>query len=512
MRAALQVSGTIAVVLLFFGLVAYLFNRDLGDPYVLAHLGLGGLCLAIYLATHGGALVRSVRRRAFRSGLREAFYCLSFFVVLGVINVLGFRYHARWDLSEAQIHTLTPQSARVLDALEREVEIYGFFERGEHRVIAGLMRRYLDHSPKVKFYPIDPERRPELAEQFHVQRPNTIHIRYGKESMSLTDPSEAAVTNAIAKLSRETTKSVYFLTGHGEADIDDRQTDHGYGSAKEALESDNYRVHKLLLAAEARVPEKASVVIAAGTQKPLLEHELKTLDAYIKNGGRLLILLPSRDGESLGQFLQEWGVVVGNDLVLDQVIRLFAGPSLGVQPIAEAYSSTHPITRGFTERTIFPMVRSVEPAASPKDGIMVTPLVRTSPSSWAERDLVSIFQKGKASLGAEDKKGPVTIGVAISADLRAGGEKGGEAKLVVLGTAEFANNRFLDLFFNRDFFLSAVNWLAGEDAVIGVRPGSLRPSRVQLTQAEGRIVFYVSFLAVPEIVLLIGLVVWWKRR
>lgn len=512
MRAASQVSGIIAVVLLFFGLAAYLFNRDLGDPYVAGHLGLGGLCLTFYLAVHGGSLVRSLRRRAVRSGLRAAFYCLGFFAVIGVINLLGFHYHARWDLSEAKIHTLSPQSARVLDALEREVEIYGFFERAEHPAIAGLIRRYLDHSPKVKFYPIDPERRPELAKQFHVQQLNAIHIRYGKQSMTLTDPSESAVTNAIAKLSRGTTKSVYFVTGHGEAAIDDRQTDQGYGSAKQALLSDNYRVHELLLAAEGRVPEKASVVIVGGPPKPLLEHELNALETYIKNGGRLLILLPSRDGESLGRFLQQWGVIVGDDLVLDQVIRLFAGPSLGVQPVAEAYSPTHPITRGFTERTIFPMVRSVEPAVPAKDGITVTPLVRTSPSSWAERDLASIFQQGKAWLGAEDKKGPVSIGVAVSADLRAAGETAGEARLVVLGTAEFANNRFLELFSNRDFFLSAVNWLAGEQAAISIRPRSLRPSRIQLTQAEGSIAFYLSFLVVPEIVLLIGLVVWWKRR
>ena len=83
---------------------------------------------------------------------------------------------------------------------------------------------------------------------------------------------------------------------------------------------------------------------------------------------------------------------------------------------------------------------------------------------------------------------------------------------MALGTAEFANNRFIDLFFNRDFFLNAVNWLAEEESSISIRPRSLRPSRVQLSRAQGTLAFYLSFLILPEVLLIIGLGVWWKRR
>lgn len=513
MRARSQISGLIGLVFILFALIAYFFSRNLRDAYVAAHLGLGAICLLVYLTTQGGTLIRSLGRRATRHGLHAAFTSVLFFGILLMANFLNLRHHTRWDLTEAKIHTLSPQSATVVKRLEHDVEIYGFFDRGEHPAIAALMKRYAYLSPRIKFHPIDPDRNPEMVQRFNIKQLNTLHIGYGQESLNLTEPSEEAITNAIARLTRGTKKTVYLLTGHGEPKISDRANPEGYGAAKEALESENYRVEELLLAAAARVPEQASLLIVAGPRKPLLQHELQALEEYVKGGGRLLILLPTREGKGLGRFLRGWGVATGDDLVLDQVIRLFAGPSLGVQPIAEAYSPNHPITRDFKERTIFPMVRSVEPAAATREGAEVTSLVKTSPSSWAEKDVSGIFKDGKASLGPEDKKGPVSIGVAVTINLKkAGMEKGGEAKLVVLGTAEFANNRFLDLFFNRDFFLNAVNWLAGDDALITIRPRSLRPSRLQLTEAEGNTAFYFGFLLVPELALLIGLTVWWKRR
>jgi ABC-type uncharacterized transport system involved in gliding motility auxiliary subunit len=79
-------------------------------------------------------------------------------------------------------------------------------------------------------------------------------------------------------------------------------------------------------------------------------------------------------------------------------------------------------------------------------------------------------------------------------------------------TADFANNRYLNIFFNRDFFVNAANWLVGQEELISIRPRSVRSSRVQFTESEGKAVFYLSFLFLPEVLLIIGLGVWWRRR
>jgi len=159
------------------------------------------------------------------------------------------------------------------------------------------------------------------------------------------------------------------------------------------------------------------------------------------------------------------------------------------------------------------MVRSVEADSLPKEGLEVTSLVQTSPTSWAERNLDGIFKQGKASFEPEDKQGPISIGVAVKANLKKiGVDKEGDAKIVVVGTGGFVNNRALKIYFNRDLFLNIVNWLVGEEELISIRPRSIRSSRIQLTEKESNMVFYLSFLILPELLLIIGLAVWWRRR
>jgi ABC-type uncharacterized transport system involved in gliding motility auxiliary subunit len=232
----------------------------------------------------------------------------------------------------------------------------------------------------------------------------------------------------------------------------------------------------------------------------------------LKNGGRLLALLPQAPNDGgLKALLKNWAIDAGDDIVVDQQIRLFQGPTLGVEPIADTFNNSHPITRDFKERTIFPLVRSVEPTKS--ENVDSTWLVRTSETSWAEKDVAGIFKAGRASLGPDDKKGPIAVAAAATAQLKKlGVEKPGDAKVVAVGTAAFANNRYINIFFNRDFFLNSANWLVGQEEMISIRSRSIRASRVQLTETESAAVFYLSFLILPEILLIIGLAVWWRRR
>ncbi len=513
MRRYLQISGISGLVLTLFGLTAYFFTKKIQDPYVLIHLGLGVLCLLVYLVTQGGGLLRSLRSRSTRAGMHSAFYSLLFIGVLIMLNFLSVRHYQRWDLTEAKAFSLSSQSIKVVEQLKQDLEIYGFFERGQNQQIADLINSYTYHSSKIEFQAIDPDRNPEMARQYKIQRLNTLHIRYGDESTNITDTSEEAVTNAILKLTKATKKNVYFLTGHGEPSIKERQDSAGYGAAKDALENENFQVKELLLSTQESVPGETSLFIVANPKKPLFDHEIEAIDSYVKSGGRLLVMISAQVGKDLGTFLKDWGVELGDDIVVDQVIRLFAGPSLGVEPIAQTYSLTHPITRGFRERTIFPMVRSVEADSLPKEGLEVTSLVQTSPTSWAERNLDGIFKQGKASFEPEDKQGPISIGVAVKANLKKiGVDKEGDAKIVVVGTGGFVNNRALKIYFNRDLFLNIVNWLVGEEELISIRPRSIRSSRIQLTEKESNMVFYLSFLILPELLLIIGLAVWWRRR
>ena len=146
-------------------------------------------------------------------------------------------------------------------------------------------------------------------------------------------------------------------------------------------------------------------------------------------------------------------------------------------------------------------------------GLSLVSLAQTSPNSWAETDLESIFQKQTAKVDAEDRRGPISLAVAVTANLKEmGTDQEGTARLAVFGNEAFANNQYISQYFNRDMLLNTISWLGGEEGLISVRPRTLRASRVQFTAEQGTAIFYLSVLILPEILLIVGLGVWWSRK
>jgi ABC-type uncharacterized transport system involved in gliding motility auxiliary subunit len=234
----------------------------------------------------------------------------------------------------------------------------------------------------------------------------------------------------------------------------------------------------------------------------------------LDGGGRALLLLPPRQGSEFQPVLAKWGVKLGNDVVVDQVIRLFQGPALGLAPLVNTYGA-HEITRDFKQRTVFPMTRSVHSDAAGKKGLQATELVKTSPSSWGETDLDGLFERSEATLDpSTDTKGPVPIAVVVNADLKqmAGGKEG-TTRLAVYGSVEFASNREVEgTYYNRDLLLNTVEWLVGQADLLSIRPRAVRASRIQFTADQVTVIFYLSVLIIPELLLIAGLAVWWRRE
>jgi hypothetical protein len=76
--------------------------------------------------------------------------------------------------------------------------------------------------------------------------------------------------------------------------------------------------------------------------------------------------------------------------------------------------------------------------------------------------------------------------------------------MVVFGDTEFADNQNINTFFNRDFYINSLDWLAGEENSISIRPRSLRASRFRLTVDQFGVVFALSVLLLPGAPQLIG--------
>ena len=480
----------------------------------------GAALLLGWLAVHAPDLAR---RRAARYGAGAAVMVLLAVGVVVFANALSVRHNTRWDLTENRRNTLSPQTVQVLRTLKQPVNAIAFFRSDTpgRRTAEDLLKQYASYSGgKFTWRLEDTDRAPALARAYNVESYGTVVLEGGgegaKRNEKVLDAEEEKLTNAIVKVTRTGKRVVYVLKGHGEREIGntDRQ---GLSQAREEMDKANYDVKELVLARDPKVPDDAALVMLPGPRTDLFPQELQALDAYVGRGGKVFFMAGAFHAEGLKKYFDKYGVILDDDVIieLNPLGQLFGtGPLV---PIVNQYES-HPITRDLAGvMTLFPLARSLDTAKTPPKGVSLSPLARTSSQSWGETDR-SVFQKGEAKPDPGEKTGPLTVALVATvepaegeakpaaAKPEAGGErKPGKARLVVVGTADFASNQFLGAQGNRDFFLNVVSWLAEEEDLISVRPRDTRQNPVVLTAAQSNIVLWLPLVALPGAVLLCGI-------
>ena len=85
------------------------------------------------------------------------------------------------------------------------------------------------------------------------------------------------------------------------------------------------------------------------------------------------------------------------------------------------------------------------------------------------------------------------------------------ARLAVVGNATLLDKQ-TRLAQNQDFIASTLNWMLNRERLIGVTPKPKGQYRVQLTEKQHRLLFWITALCAPGIVLLFGVSVWAGRR
>jgi ABC-type uncharacterized transport system involved in gliding motility auxiliary subunit len=347
----------------------------------------------------------------------------------------------------------------------------------------------------------------------------------------VTSSNEQDLTNALIKVLTGRSRRVYFTQGHGEKDTasSDRS---GYSTVLEQLKQDNFTSDQLVLVQQKTVPEDATIVVIAGPTTDFFPPEIEALNAYVAKGGKVLVMLdPLLKGPAqplLTQFLADWGIRAGGDVVLD---ASGMGQMLGTDasvPVAAQYPP-HAITEGFRVITAYPMARSMAPIEGGSNSRTAQPLVNTSAQSWAEADIASL-SSGKAQVEFNgdkgDKQGPITLAAASSAPATvkppapSGNETPAnpdapstpESRVVAVGDSDFASNMAIGISGNRDFFMNTLNWLSQQENLIAVRPRQPEDRRLTLTADQQSRIMILSLFIIPGLVFATGVYTWWKRR
>jgi ABC-type uncharacterized transport system involved in gliding motility auxiliary subunit len=506
----------VAPVLLLAGLVTWAYQGRF-ETYAAVCVAAGLIGLLVFLVINFKGLSRAISLREVKYGGNTALLVVMVVAILVLIQVIAIRENPKADLTENKRWSLSPQTRKVLQHLDRDVQVYAFMpkshqDRGRVEDTLGQYRSYARERFSYEF--VDPDRQPMLAQEMGFQSYGDIFFQAGEQKRRSNGPDEKALTNALVQVTREGKKKLYWLTGHGELALSEMSARSGQ-QAQEALTTEGYEVTKLELVHQESVPEDADMVIIAGPENNPFEGELDKIKTYLDYGGRLLVLLDPRKATAFHPWLERYGVAVGEQYVLDfnpATQRHGYGPEV---PIIYQFEH-HDITRELMGRAVaFVAACPVEKTEPVPPGKIVSELLKTSSGSFALADISAIQEGGMLRIDeATDRQGPITVGVAGQFDgpIPTDGEDPAKSRFVVFGDSDFVSDRNLGLGDNQNLFLNAVAWLAAEEDTIAIRPRDKAGSPVLLTSQQRSLLFYLPIVVWPSLVILAGFSVYLSRR
>ena len=519
MKEQLKKADLLGLVLIAATVIAYSV-RGIWSVYQTVGLVIGGILVIASLAMKTGEIRTGLGRRSTKFGINSATSVLLIVGVLALVNYLGAQHQKRIDMTTEKIYSLSDESVKVADQVNQDLHILAFYPGGEYQPVKDLLELFKSRNRKISYEFVDPDKQPMLAQQSQVtaygdfQNPMSGEtFRYGTLIFKMGDKTERVekqseplreedITNTLMKIEKGEKKTIYFTQGHGEKKMDDTDRT-GYSQAAADLAKENYTVKGINLVTENKIPEDTSVIVVAGPTAELFPNEIEMLNDYLKGGGSELIMLDPK-GATMKDLMAQWGIDVGNNIVVDPS---GIGRLLGMGPAAPVVGNygTHPITEHMRVMTFFPLARSINPMEKPPEGVTIDKLIQTNEKAWGETNL-----KGNEAEYNEgqDLKGPVTQADAVTK--HEGQNK--KTRLAVYGNSAFASNAYYAQAGNGNLFTNTVNWLARDENIISIKPKAPDDRRLEMTEAQGKLVSYVMVLLLPVGILLSGISVWMKRR
>jgi ABC-type uncharacterized transport system involved in gliding motility auxiliary subunit len=439
-------------------------------------------------------------------------YILVVVAAVVLVNVLANRYNKSLDTTSNKRYSLSEQTSKIVKGLKQDATIVYFNQSTRFREGKDLLDEYQNLSPRVRVDYVDPDKNPQLAREDGIRDFGTAVVEIGGKKDTAKSITEEGITGSFIRDLKGNTRTVCFVAGSGEHQIDDTDRD-GLSQFKELLLKDEYATKAVDLLQKAEVPEDCTTLVVAGPTHDYQQPEVDAIRKYVEDGGRAMLLLdpPLEMGHSaiagnnaLASLVESWGVTLDKDLVLDfNPIGQLAG--LGPQVALVTHFASQPIVNDMKGSAVgLPLVRSIEIKDTGKSSVQK--LFDSSENSLATSDLNS------SSVNLRDpknKKGPLTLAAGGTYDT---GKPNSQGRFVVVGSSSWVANRFIGFNGNGDLALNAVNWLSSDEDLISIRPKPPEDRRITMTRAQLNRVRLTSQFGLPLVIVIAGVAVWWKRR
>ncbi|MBQ7677601.1 MAG: Gldg family protein [Lachnospiraceae bacterium] len=469
------------------------------------------------------------------------------------------------DVTPQKLYSISQETKDYIRTLEDDVKIYVIGTKSDlndqYPELVKMLSRYDDGAKHIKVKYVDTEKNPTFAsaysdsdlsagsviveskKRFKVLAPSQIYsydFDYTTYSQTLSAfDGEGQVTGALQYVLSDNMPVAYELTGHDEVPLGE--------NFMTAMEKANLDVKSLNFLETAAVPEDAAFVIINAPQGDLSSDDVNKLLSYVKGGGQLFIALDfgtTAGLSNLAKVLDHYGVTQvegvvaemdpsyyyqNNFYLLPEVIQtectmdvagtmsVFAPFSVGLTyPEADEDEDAADEDDGESSSEGSDAAENAAPGEDAKPEFTYTALMKTSDEAITKKDYASTESMGMEGIFAEIKKedgdieGPFTLGLQVH--LTGGGNSFifGSTYLFTDAADGMVSGRNTKLFAGVISAMSAAD--ETETAAIVIPAKSYEADNILVNANIARMYGLLLVFAVPAILLVTGIVIWYKRR
>jgi len=521
--------------------------------YGFIDIAIGGALLAVVGAVLFSNVLTAFISRTGRYGANTLILLGAFTGIIVVANVLSFENHSRMDVTATNQFSLGNRTKDVLSNLSEDVRATAFYKDEEvtdspelalrRTKVLNTLEEFDSRTSKFTYRVVDPDLKPEIVSAFFGARPTSfvteIVVIEGMDNgqFDVLQPTDASYTQLEQDLVTSTlvatgseNKLIYFLSGHGERDIDGSASD-GYLAVRSGLEGDNYRVDVLewgSSAVDLEVPLDAALLVIASPTSSLPEAHEIALDQFLegvrpdgtqrREHGRMIFLAEPDSPVSFRNFLSDWGLSLSTGYIRDLASSV---PGLPQTLSLRSFNPEAPleITLPKGERLQDVFMPGATAIGLLQDELRSgMPLAATTSNSYLieEPDRTDPITGGGEG---SDQSGPFVPVVRVQSIGQVGDQAPSSqpdpseiSDIIIFGDSDFLSNSSYNQGGGSDLFLNSANFLVGDYSLVSIRPKTFAFREFNLDANEYDFVRFSSWLFLPGLMGLMAAFVWWVRR
>lgn len=477
--------------------------------------------------------------RKFRYGSTASAITAIVIAVVIIINVImsivSTKVNTSVDLTKNKVFSLENQSIEFIKRLNKNIEIIVLNSEEQFLAQEGsvdyleqansILKQCAKNSSKIKLTYIDPNKNPDYIEKYRGQKIslNSVIIDNGDKYkiLSLEDlfefkndnpysypyinssQAEQAILSAILYVTSDAQTKISFISGYDEADAT---------SFINLLKKNNYDVATISVLSD-DIPQDAAAVVIFGPTKDYDSTGIDKLNKFLDNEGKHgknIVYVANYESENdmptLNDFLQQFGIKTGSGIAFETNSSNLIMTRNPAQPTSNYGDPDYTKNLKNTKVPVFtPYSKPIEIIDKENSKILLELSAQSGiiPKNADENWKIT-----------EDKiTGPITT-AAMSKKTY---ENGQDTKAYIVGSYYALAGQFLSAtsLNNSAYFINMFNIMSGhgnENNTISIESKTLGGQDLGLNANQVTTIQVIVIFIIPVIVLIIGSVVWVRRK